>query len=164
MSKDELLDLVNEKDEVIGTVWKSVANKNPKKIHREVAVIIFDESRRVLIQQRSFRKALEPGKWMLSAAGHVLAGEDPGIAAKRELIEELGITTRLKFFGKEWNKRENESRIFYMYFGKVRSADKIKINKDETEKYKWIDITRLKDYPYSSYYRNPLKVFLKNFH
>ena len=37
---DELLDLVNEDDEVIGTVWKSKAHKDPSKIHREVAIVI----------------------------------------------------------------------------------------------------------------------------
>ena len=56
MSEDELLDLVNEKDEVIGEVWKSVAHKDPTKIHREVAIVVFNNKSEVLLQQRSFKK------------------------------------------------------------------------------------------------------------
>ena len=95
MNDDELLDLVNEKDEVIGEVWTSVAHKDPTKIHREVAIVVFNNKSEVLLQQRSFKKSHDPGEWKLTAAGHVGKGEDPKDAAIRELEEELGLKTTL---------------------------------------------------------------------
>jgi len=47
--QDELIDLVNEKDEIIGTVWKSQAHKDPKLIHREVGIAIFNTDGCVLL-------------------------------------------------------------------------------------------------------------------
>ena len=86
---DELLDLVNEKDEVIGEVWKSEANSNPKLIHREILVYVFDDQNRMLLQQRSFTKKVYPGQWAETCAGHIGKGEKPKIAAYRELSEEF---------------------------------------------------------------------------
>lgn len=91
MSNDELLDLVNEKDEVIGEVWKSEAHRDPAKFHREVAIVVFNNKREVLLQQRSFKKSHDPGQWKITAAGHVGKGEKPEDAVKRELEEELGL-------------------------------------------------------------------------
>ena len=53
IKNDELLDLVNEKDVVIGTVLKSEAHKDPTKIHRQVDLVIFNDKGEVLLQQRS---------------------------------------------------------------------------------------------------------------
>ena len=39
----EVLDLVDENDVVIGTVNRQKANKDPKLIHREVAVILISK-------------------------------------------------------------------------------------------------------------------------
>ena len=47
---DELLDLVNEDDDIIGEVWKSTAHKDPKLIHREISVIISYTKNKVLFQ------------------------------------------------------------------------------------------------------------------
>src|SRR3989344_5920035 len=94
MNKDELLDLVNEEDEVIGTVWRSEAHKNPSKIHREIAVAVFNHKGEVLIQQRSMKKTNDPGEWKITAAGHVASGENPKDSAEREVLEELGIKVK----------------------------------------------------------------------
>jgi isopentenyldiphosphate isomerase len=50
---DELLDLVDESDQIIGELWKSKAHKGPKLIHREVAIIIHNDKSKVLFQKRS---------------------------------------------------------------------------------------------------------------
>src|SRR3989344_3250763 len=102
MNKDELLDLVNKKDEVIGTVWKSEAHKNPKLIHREIAVAVFNQNGEVLLQRRSLNKSKGPGKWQITVAGHVSAGEDPRDAVAREVYEELGFKIKPVYFTKEF--------------------------------------------------------------
>lgn len=85
---DELLDLVDENDKIIGEVWKSKANQNPKLIHREVAAIVYNEAGKVLFQKRSKYKKVNPGIWAETVAGHVGKVEKPLVAAHRELVEE----------------------------------------------------------------------------
>jgi len=60
--------------------------------HRSVLVLVYDHLKRLLIQKRHHSKKVYPGRWDLSATGHVLAGESTIAAAYRELEEELGIT------------------------------------------------------------------------
>ena len=52
-SPEEMLDIVNENDEVIGEALRKHANTDPTLIHREVNIIIYDSMKRVLLQNRS---------------------------------------------------------------------------------------------------------------
>lgn len=144
---DELLDLVNEKDEVIGTVWKSEAHKDPTKIHREVALIIFDTKGGALLQQRSMNKEVEPGQWKITAAGHVGSGEDPKRAIVRETYEELGIKVNPVFFGKRFvSYRDKESRFFWTYYAIISRAPKLKLDLIEVMDARWVNIKDIKKF------------------
>lgn len=134
---EEILDLVNEKDEVIGEVLKSKANSDPKLIHREVMVYIFDEKYRFLVQQRSWNKKVYPGIWAESAAGHIGKGEIPEAAAHRELKEEMGFDVPLKFIQKRLNKFKNETHFSYCYIGRYKN-EKINFQKEEVEQVKFV--------------------------
>lgn len=141
---DELLDLVNEKDEVIGTVWKSEAHKDPTLIHREVAIAVFNDKGEILIQQGSMNKTINPGAWKTTAAGHVESGENVKNAAERELLEELGLKVDMKYFKKVFAKRvgqpgRTESRFFYIYYAVVGENKKLKLNRREVMDTKWIN-------------------------
>ena len=46
----------------------------------------------VLMQKRSMYKIAFPGRWDISSAGHVGAGEDVKETGRREMEEELGLT------------------------------------------------------------------------
>ncbi|KAL0867380.1 hypothetical protein Bca101_046498 [Brassica carinata] len=60
--------------------------------HRAVNVWIFVEStQELLLQLRSDDKDSWPGRWDISSAGHISAGDPSLISAQRELEEELGI-------------------------------------------------------------------------
>ncbi|MFC1600627.1 NUDIX domain-containing protein [Patescibacteria group bacterium] len=147
MSKDELLDLVNDKDEVIGEVWKSEAHKSPSIIHREVAITVFNSRGKVLIQQRCMEKATDPGIWVTTAAGHIGVRENPRRAVKRELFEELGFDVSPKYYKKIFHKRKNkESRFFWIYYAIVKELPEININKEEVMATKWINPLKLVDF------------------
>ena len=153
MNKDELLDLVNEKDEVVGTVRRSEAHKDSSKIHREVAILLFTKDGRVLLEERSFKKDHEPGAWRIPA-GHILSGEDPENMAKKEVFEELGIKINPVFYGKKFSISEGrESRFFWIYYAILNENIKINVNKDESETIEWIKVGELdkfsKDHKYS---------------
>ena len=59
--------------------------------HRSVAVLVHDEENRLYLQQRSADKTFYPGRWDVSASGHVLVGESTKEAALRVLFDELRI-------------------------------------------------------------------------
>ena len=61
-----------------------------KLLHRAVHVLVHDHNGRLFLQRRSLSKDTFPGCWDSSCSGHVDAGEDYPIAARRELVEELG--------------------------------------------------------------------------
>jgi len=148
---DELLDLVNGNDEVIGEVWKSKANSDPKLVHREVSVYVFDKEDRLLMGQRSFTKKVYPGVWAESAAGHVGKNEEPETAAHRELNEEMGFDTELKFLKKVISRYPNETHFTYCYVGSYE-GEKIKIQKEEIE-----NVRFTKRSEYNQLYPNPDK-------
>jgi isopentenyldiphosphate isomerase len=143
---DELLDLVNDKDEVIGTVWKSEAHKDPSRIHREVDITIFNEKNETLIQKRGILKEHHPGKWENAATGHVKAGEKPIVAICRELFEEVGLKAIPIFYKKIFRENKNEARFVWLYYAIVKSKQKINIGTNEVEEVLWILPDRLKEF------------------
>ncbi|MEM4389670.1 MAG: NUDIX domain-containing protein [Candidatus Micrarchaeia archaeon] len=60
-------------------------------LHRSVHVLLFDGRGRLFVQRRALSKELYPGKFAVSASGHVRFGENVRQAAARELAEELGV-------------------------------------------------------------------------
>jgi len=144
--KEEVLDLVDEKDNVIGSIPISKANSDPKLIHREVAVIIYDNKNRVLIQQRGFTKKLDPGIWTVTCAGHVTKGLTPLEAVHMELKEEVGFDTELKFIEKEFNQIPTESRFFYWYLGKFPKRAIIKMERGKVINTKFISKSEINQF------------------
>ncbi len=142
MKNDELLDLVNEKDEVIGTVLRSVAMIDPAKIYRIVSVTIFNENDEVLIQKRGINKS-HPGKWENSASGHVLAGETPKDAAQRGLFEELGIKLDLKYYDKWFIPGETKNKFMWMFCAVAPKSVEFKLDNREVEEILWIKPSEL---------------------
>ncbi len=81
----ELFDLVNIRDEVIGTTSKEVAHTTGQ-LHRVAAVFVFNHSGDLFVQEHP-----SDGKWDHSVGGHVSRGESYADAAAREAEEELGV-------------------------------------------------------------------------
>jgi 8-oxo-dGTP pyrophosphatase MutT (NUDIX family) len=90
MPGDELVDVVDAEDRVIGTVTRREMRERRLR-HRCTFVVVRDPAGRVLVHRRSPHKDLWPSCWDLAAGGVVVAGEDWEAAAARELAEELGI-------------------------------------------------------------------------
>jgi 16S rRNA (adenine1518-N6/adenine1519-N6)-dimethyltransferase len=86
---EEIFDIVNENDEVIGRLPRRAVHRDGHK-HRAVHVLLFDARGRIFLQKRSMTKDTFPGAWDSSSAGHLASGEDYATGAARELGEELG--------------------------------------------------------------------------
>jgi isopentenyldiphosphate isomerase len=92
MSEDkEILEVVDSDGNVVGLARRSEMHGNPALIHRVVHVLVFNSGGELLLQKRSLRKDVAPGKWDTSVGGHVNPGEALIDAARREMAEELGI-------------------------------------------------------------------------
>ncbi len=87
---EEIFDLVNERDEVVGQAPRSEVHRRGLR-HRAVHVLVFNQRGQVFLQKRSMLKDCYPGAWDSSAAGHLDSGEDYDACAVRELREELGV-------------------------------------------------------------------------
>jgi len=86
-----MLTRVTEADEVLGPVARKLVHGNPALIHRSVHVLVVSPDGRLLLQKRSLRKDVQPGKWDTSVGGHVGFGQSYEEAARREAEEELGL-------------------------------------------------------------------------
>ena len=87
---EEIFDVVNERDEVVGQQPRSVVHRLGL-MHRSVHVLVFNAAGLVFLQKRSLKKDRQPGVWDSSASGHVDSGEDYDACAMRELREEIGL-------------------------------------------------------------------------
>ena len=89
----EWVDLYDENRVPLGITAERHEHRNRKHtgMYRMVVhICIFNSKGELLIQQRSAQKEAFPGKWDLSAAGGVCAGETSRRGAEREVREELG--------------------------------------------------------------------------
>ena len=87
---EEIFDIVNEQDEVIGSAPRSEVHAR-KLWHRAVHVLVFNARGEVFLQKRSMLKDTAKGKWDSSTSGHLDSGEDYDTCAVRELREEIGL-------------------------------------------------------------------------
>ena len=87
---EEIFDVVNERDEVIGRETRSEVHRLGL-LHRAIHVLVFDSCGQVFLQKRSLKKDRQPGLWDSSASGHLDSGEDYDAAAVREVREEIGL-------------------------------------------------------------------------
>jgi isopentenyl-diphosphate Delta-isomerase len=89
-----MVDVVDQRDRIVGsaTIGKCLANGL---LHRAVAVLVLRPGEKVILQRRSLNDMWHPGLWTISSTGHVKSGETYLAAARRELLEELGLVAML---------------------------------------------------------------------
>jgi len=87
---EEIFDVVNERDDVIGQRPRREVHEQ-RLLHRAVHVLVFNSRGQLFLQKRSLKKDCFPGAWDSSASGHLDAGESYDACAVRELREELGL-------------------------------------------------------------------------
>lgn len=133
MSNEEIFEIVDEDNNVVGTAPRSECHGNPALIHRTVHVVVFHPDGRILLQKRSAAKDVQPGKWDTAVGGHLDPGEDFEEAARREMAEELGVAQRLPlkhlFDSKIRNDIESENvRVFSTVYAGPFNFDKGEID------------------------------------
>lgn len=96
MLKDECI-LVDEHDNLTGSANKHschrfVPEQPQGQLHRAFSVFLFDESNRLLIQQRAKDKITFPSVWTNTCCSHPLAGQVPDEVDAPEQVSMTGHT------------------------------------------------------------------------
>ena len=90
MKITEYVILVDQQDNEIGSMEKMEAHQKGV-LHRAFSVFIFNSKGELLLQQRADSKYHSPLKWTNTCCSHQRKGESTMDAAKRRLMEEMGI-------------------------------------------------------------------------
>lgn len=133
----ERVDLYNENRIPLGKTAERYARRKSGEYRTVVHICIFDKNGRMLIQQRSQEKRMCPGKWDVSAAGAVDAGETVRQSAEREVREELGYALDLS--GVRPSVTVNYHGGFDDYFLVVRelNLETLVLQKEEVTAVRW---------------------------
>src|SRR5579872_3198009 len=87
----ELVVLVNDNNEEIGTMPKAKAHHANTPLHRAFSVYVFNAKGEFLLTQRAVSKKVFPGVWTNTCCGHPGPGETTEDAIRRRLQFELGL-------------------------------------------------------------------------
>ena len=137
--------LVNSNDEEIGSMEKLEAHQKGI-LHRAFSVFIFNDRYELLLQKRALDKYHSGGLWTNTCCSHPSPGDGLLAAAKRRLIEEMGIRAPLEIISSFIYKAAFENGLIEHEFDHIligRYNDEVEINPMEVMDYKWISITDL---------------------
>ena len=146
MSKENVI-LVDENDNQVGVMPKLEAHQKGL-LHRAFSVFIFNSKYELLLQKRASSKYHSGGLWTNTCCSHPREGEEILDAAKRRLIEEMGIDTSLRkvhdfIYKAELDNDLTEHEFDHVLYG-IYNEDPI-INEDEADDFKWIDMDSLNE-------------------
>jgi len=143
MKEKGLVTVVNENDEVIGLERPSVVRKR-KLIHRSSHLLLFDQNKRVLLQERTSDALIYPRLRSFSVNGTV-EDETYEQCIHREMQEELGLSlhvTSLFTFNDIYAGGQDRAfkRVFYASY----NGQELTINRGEVGDVVWMLWTELK--------------------
>ena len=144
---DEIVDIVDENDKVIGQKSKYYCHNN-KIFHRGSAVLIFKDKtfKEILIQKRSLLKEKNPGNFAFTG-GHLSVGENYLEGAMRELQEEMfhnqKLPRDLKFQQLFKVKKTTDGDYEFMMAYSIVFPGPFSLDLEEVEKFYFEDIKEL---------------------
>jgi isopentenyl-diphosphate delta-isomerase len=144
----ELVILVDEADEPLGSQDKLAAHQPPGQLHRAVSVFVFDPSGRLLLQQRAAAKHHFRRRWSNTCCTPPRPGETVLDAGRRRLQEEMGISAELTAAGAfTYRATDPESGLVEHELDHVlvgRSAGEPVPDAAEVRAWEWIEVASLR--------------------
>ena len=141
----EFVILVDENDTAWGKMEKQEAHELGL-MHRAFSVFIFNSKNELLLQQRAEGKYHSPGVWTNTCCSHPRFGEDTGEAAKRRLMEEMGIDSEIFpvfsfIYEAQFSNGLSENEFDHVLFG--FSDEKPRPLASEVKDFKYMDLEKL---------------------
>ena len=136
---DEYLDLVDERDEVIGRKLRSEVYAENLSNFRVVNAFLVNSEGKLWIPRRGPHKRIFPLCLDMGMGGHVESGERYDFAFKRELVEELGInadSTPWKLIGHLAPQDDGVSAFMNVY--EIYTDESPKFNTDDFTEFFWL--------------------------
>ena len=145
MFENELLEVVDKNDKVIGIEKRGVIHKKHL-YHRAIQTLIFNKNKKLFLQQRGYNKEIYPGLYGFSVGGHVKIKETYEDAAIREIKEEIKIKINKKnlIFIKKFRPCRKNTYEFTKVYVIKNITKKPRINKKEVNSGFFISINDLK--------------------
>ena len=145
MPATDIFDVVDKSDKVLRQEPRSVVHRE-KLLHRAVHVFVFNKVGQLYLQRRSMTKDTAPGKWVSSCSGHLDTGEGYDLAARRELMEEIGLhdPVDLKRLFKVAPCESTGNEFVWVYT--CQSEGPFVLDSIEVVEGHWIDLEDLKDW------------------
>lgn len=148
---EELVDIVDENNEVIGKAKRGEAHKKGL-IHRALSVLVLNSNGQILLQQRSANRSIHALSWDLSTSEHVLSGETYEDAGKRSLKEELGVNAEVKRVNKpNLQKRKYELKNQTVYENEIvcmlitKHSGPFKLDPNEVNQVKFFSLEEVEE-------------------
>lgn len=139
--------LVNEMDEVVGTMEKLRAHQEGL-LHRAFSVFLFNREGKMLLHRRAEGKYHSGGLWTNACCSHPGPGEDIAQAATNRLKEEMGIQCEIKKLFEFTYKAEvgndlTEYEYDHVFAGVYNDAPQP--DPEEVSEWKWMHLESVKE-------------------
>ncbi|WP_299779438.1 NUDIX domain-containing protein [uncultured Formosa sp.] len=151
---DEIIDIVSRDYKPTGkTALKSEIHTKGY-LHNTAHIWLYTAKGEILLAQRSYKKAICPGMWDISVAGHVDADETIETAALRETQEELSLTlteSDLKKIGvfncfQSYDSGIKDNEFHHTYIAELKQDIKtLKPQEEEVEAIQLVTISEFED-------------------
>lgn len=145
--EEEMVILVNENNEQIGTMPKMEAHEKAV-LHRAFSVFVFNDKNELMLQQRAAHKYHSPLLWTNTCCSHQRVGETNIQAGKRRLMEEMGFVVELEnsisfIYKAPFDNGLTEHEFDHVLIGYYNDIPNI--NLDEVSSWKWMDLEAVKN-------------------
>lgn len=117
----------------------SEAQVKDKKPRGALAVIVNEDNKVLIVKRAPFKGSWMPNKFALVGGG-IEKGEEPIDTAKREAIEESGLT--LDHFIDSFNIISPPNIVDYVFIAKAPKNQEVKLNEEHTE-FKWVSLNEI---------------------
>jgi isopentenyl-diphosphate delta-isomerase len=146
MLKQEQVVLVDALDNPLGVMEKMEAHEKGL-LHRAFSVFLFNAKGEMLLQKRALGKYHSPGLWTNTCCSHPRPGELVGDAAKRRLVEEMGIFTSIEpafqfIYDAQLDQGMVEHELDHVYVGTYDGV--INHNEQEVSDYLYLSFQQIK--------------------
>ncbi|MGI8646408.1 MAG: phosphotransferase [Nocardioides sp.] len=137
---EEIVALYDDAGQPSGSAPRSVMRAENLR-HAATAVVVRDPLGRIHVHRRTDTKDVYPGRFDFAAGGVLLDGEDPLAAARREVEEELGVTSELVPLGE--GDYADDQTTYHAFLYETTWGGSLRLQREEVASGEWMTLEAL---------------------